>query len=286
MSKKTHLNKWWQILLFSEQAEERSYSLWEIPNVAGVQILNSKNIICTFQAQSLNTNELSTQFQNAGFKICEIKLIEDINWVQKCEELWETIEVGKFKLEPSLSPKDTIPSPEENIIRIIPGLGFGTGHHSSTQIALEFICDLYNASIVPSRILDLGTGSGILAIAAHKLWPTDIIAVDNDTYALINARENIALNCLDEKITLMHGDIKLLSDKFDLIIANIYAEVLVSLEVDFRSRLSMGGYLILSGIMPNRINEINSEYSTNNWQSINQVVRESWCGILFKKIGE
>jgi ribosomal protein L11 methyltransferase len=136
-------------------------------------------------------------------------------------------------------------APGEVVIDLDPGMAFGTGTHASTRLVLERMQALAAA---PRRVLDVGAGSGILAIAAAKLWPgAEVVAIDNDPIAVAACAENCAANrvtvaCSETPV----GDVP---GTFDLVLANIQAHVLYALRDDLLARAADGGHLMLSGLL-------------------------------------
>ena len=216
------------------------------PGAKGVEQVSDNLLVCYVDvSDGTSLDEFVKAAEANGFEHVETKEVADENWTAKCEELLTPIEVGKFTVTPVISA-DSAATRKSSEIFIIPGTGFGTGHHAATRLALK--C-MQNVKSNPGIVLDLGTGSGILAIAAALLWPSaGVHAVDNDTLALVNTIQNVELNQLKDKIKLVEGTIEELTDPYHLIIANIYAEVLCDLEAAFYRALHEGGELILSGI--------------------------------------
>ncbi len=137
------------------------------------------------------------------------------------------------------------------VIRIDPGMAFGTGGHETTRLCLEMVETVMaeGGGWSEPSLLDLGTGSGILAMAASLLGAGRILALDIDPDAVEVARENIELNSLTERIECGTEPLESLAEGFDIILANILAEELVRLAPYLVERLKPGGALILSGIL-------------------------------------
>ena len=134
------------------------------------------------------------------------------------------------------------------MIIIEPSMGFGTGHHATTRLCLEMLQTL---EVRGARVLDIGTGSGVLALAAWKLGATDVTAVDNDPDALQNARENIERNGAGPAIDIIQDDLRgLRIQRADVVLANLTGAVLVRYADELRGLAVDGGYLILSGFAP------------------------------------
>lgn len=148
------------------------------------------------------------------------------------------------------------PAGDDLPIALDPGMAFGTGTHASTRLVLEEMQALADAGERPAVILDMGCGSGILAIAANKLWPSArIVAVDNDPLAVDATRENAARNDADVAAALeVPADI----ERADLVLANIQAHVLRALKDMLLART--GGWLILSGLLTPQAQPLAEEY--------------------------
>ncbi|NIV11455.1 MAG: 50S ribosomal protein L11 methyltransferase, partial [Aliifodinibius sp.] len=151
-------------------------------------------------------------------------------------------------------PWETLPEQAtgEDIV-IDPQMAFGTGHHESTKLMIEA---MLRFSYKNAHVLDLGTGSGILAILAKKLGATKVTGVDIDEDAIVNARHNIALNKMED-IQVQTGDVATVTNKlFSFILANIYFDVLFSLPLQLYYLLEPGGKLIISGILREDVSRI------------------------------
>lgn len=146
-------------------------------------------------------------------------------------------------------PWASVPAGDDRIvIEMIPGMAFGTGEHETTQLCLR---ELEQHVRTGDRVLDVGTGSGILAIAAARLGADAVIAVDVDDVAVDGARENIERNGVDDRIRVYHGsaDHSAVTGTFRVIVSNIDAHTLCDLLASFYRLLDTDGVLILSGIL-------------------------------------
>ncbi|RMH41900.1 MAG: 50S ribosomal protein L11 methyltransferase [Deltaproteobacteria bacterium] len=145
------------------------------------------------------------------------------------------------------------PSPGDVVLHLDPGMAFGTGSHASTQLCLAAV-----ERIDPvDRFLDLGTGSGILAIAAAKLWPDATgVAVDIDPLAVDAARDNATRNGVGARVECALRPIDAIGERFPLILANIQAPVHLALRDPMVARLAPGGTLVLSGLLTEQVVEV------------------------------
>ena len=146
------------------------------------------------------------------------------------------------------------PSGGELVIDLVPGLAFGTGQHQSTRLALALLADVC-AETTPARTLDLGTGSGILAVAAAKLGAPNITAVDIDPLAVDAARETARRNQVANQISVQEGGIPA-GERYDLILANLTADLLQHLAPEIAAAIAPAGRLIASGFLTARQEEV------------------------------
>lgn len=172
------------------------------------------------------------------------------------EEDWGKTWKEHFKPEritPHLTIKPTWeeynPHPGEHVIEMDPGMAFGTGHHASTRLALSLIEELFSQETKPQSVLDVGTGTGILGMACCLLGAASVLAIDNDPDAVAAARENLTLNKLEKKMTADGRDITLLSDSYDLVIANIIHDTLIHLMPHIIDKTKKTGFIVLAGIL-------------------------------------
>lgn len=152
------------------------------------------------------------------------------------------------------------PGPEDIAIDLDPGMAFGTGTHASTRLVLEEIQALADGGAAPARILDVGCGSGILAIAAAKRWPaTTCVAIDSDPIAVTATCDNAAINGVADRIAASTrprgGD-----EPYGLVLANIQAHVLRELRAVLIANTAPGGTLILSGLLTPQAQPLADEF--------------------------
>ncbi len=207
-----------------------------------------------------------------------------VDWVARVRAGFEPFRVGRFHVRPPW----TEPDPNALDLCILPGAAFGTGRHPTTRLCLLLLDQFAAGGAAPARILDLGCGSGILALAAARLWPeAEILAVDNDPAALENARENIAAAGLEHAIQV--ADPRVLSDAgpFDLLVANIRLPVLVRLAPDFPRLLVRGGHLLLSGLLQDERHAMLEalDQAGGAWQLTRSLAEEEWEALLLHRTG-
>ena len=165
------------------------------------------------------------------------------------------------------------------VIIIEPSTGFGTGHHATTRLCLVLMQQL---DLRGARVLDVGTGSGVLALAAWKLGAGDVVAVDSDPDALDNARANIARNGAAPSIDIILDDLDTLRiQRADVVLANLTGAVLVRYAGELRGLAADGGYLILSGFAPDDLAVIRLAFA--GLEVIAERTEGEWAGVTLKR---
>ena len=173
--------------------------------------------------------------------------VEDDDWARRTQADLPAIRIGRVTIAPPWDlPKPSLQVPDPNItILIEPSRGFGTGHHQSTRLCIVL---LQSRNISGLRVVDVGTGSGVLAITAAKLGAAFVSAMDNDPDAVENARENIAANGVDNVVEAHVDDLTTTTvAPADLVTANLTGTLLSQLAGDLARLVKPGGSLIVSG---------------------------------------
>ena len=217
-----------------------------------------------------------------------LESIEEDNWSEQWRSAFPPQKIGK-RLVIAPTWEDIVTEPSEVLIRLDPGMAFGTGQHPTTQLALE----LLEISIKGAdAVADIGTGSGILAIAAAKLGAKRVDAVDLDATIIPIARNNIQLNKVESVIRLHKGNglNALERQKYPLIVANILTKVLLPMIPICPKFLEPAGRLILSGILAQEASQIEAQLETNGFRVLeirgltesHELIQigENWVGIL------
>lgn len=174
--------------------------------------------------------------------------------------------------------------PDQLLLRIDPGMAFGTGGHETTRLCLELLEKIIDSfASVPPSLLDLGTGSGILAMAASLLGAGRILALDIDPDAVEVARENLLLNRLEEEIECGTTPLESVAECFDIILANILAEELVRLAPSLSAHLNPGGVLILSGILAEKEELISGGFAREPLRFVETTSEGEWVAMIYRR---
>ena len=176
---------------------------------------------------------------------CRFEQVPDTDWTRGWRSFFQPVyPTPRMAICP---PWDRVPDPPGGFtIAIDPQMAFGTGHHETTRLAL---LGLEKKITSGDRVLDVGTGSGILSIAAVKLGASEVVAVDIEADAIENARANCVLNGVDTKVVLMQCSVDRISGIFDVMVANIISGILLPMVPELAKRLHPEGYAILGGIL-------------------------------------
>ncbi|MCB0478784.1 MAG: 50S ribosomal protein L11 methyltransferase [Crocinitomicaceae bacterium] len=211
------------------------------------------------------------------FKIKETE-IEDQNWNAAWEANFDPIYI-EDKLE-IIAPFHT-PKNLEHTIIINPQMSFGTGHHETTRMISRY---LLKANLKDQKILDMGTGTGVLAVLAEQLGAKDILAVDIEDWAFNNAKENLSLNeC--SFIRVLKGDIDVVCEgDFDSIIANINKNVLLDHLPHYSEKLKSGGLLYLSGFFHSDVNDLVTNAEKCGFKFVKEINENDWSALQFEKL--
>jgi len=209
------------------------------------------------------------------------RLIEEEDWASSWKKHWQPTEIGdRFLICPAwLTPPDNC---ERLVLRLDPGVAFGTGTHATTQLCLESLEMRLTTVTEEVVIADIGCGSGILSIGALLLGAHKVYAVDNDPLAVESARANRHLNQIHpDYLVINQGSItellEVLPDKVDGIVCNILADVIIELLPQFSALIKPQGWAILSGILLEQTQAIASALEQNDWEVAALWKRQEWC---------
>jgi ribosomal protein L11 methyltransferase len=181
------------------------------------------------------------------------------DWAESWKQHFPPLHIGdRLLIRPSWETHP--PLPGQAVIELDPGMAFGTGTHGTTRLCLEALADEFQAK-TPLRVLDVGTGSGILAMAAAALGAAEVLACDIDAQACRTATENVRRNGLQARVTITDRPLEQLPGGFEVVLANILAEENIRLAAPLVARVAAGGALILSGILQEKEEAVVSAFA-------------------------
>ena len=206
--------------------------------------------------------------------------IEAQNWNASWESDFEEVEVrGEVLIRAPFHPERPDYKGMEVIIQ--PKMSFGTGHHSTTQLMIESLLD---GAVEGKRILDMGSGTGVLAIVAAKLGAESVLAVEIDDMAEESVRENIELNGVAEKVESVCGDAKAIEGrKFDIVLANINRNILLADMEAYDKTLNVGGKLVMSGFLAEDVEILTEKASSLGYELVNHRANDVWQALELTK---
>jgi len=256
--------------------------LWEM-EITG--ITEEENYLIVFANEEADVNEerikkyleklKSEKLLNDYSIVCES--LPEENWNELWERRREIIRVSdKFVIKPTF--KDYIAQQGEIVLTIDPKMSFGTGEHQSTKLIIKLLEKYVHPGM---RLLDLGSGTGILSIAAIKLGAAEAVAVDNDERCYENCNENRGLNSVTGKVKIVNGLISdLKEDNFDLIIANIQKDILLCIADQIREKIKLNGIVILSGLLIKDKKDIEQHYTETGFETVETDAMDEWIAIV------
>jgi ribosomal protein L11 methyltransferase len=230
-------------------AEVRDGSIEPMPG-ARLPALGRAHVLAFFATRG--EAEEATRALGLAGRIAEIA---DQDWGESWKKDLAPFSVGRVFIRPSWIAAASPPGAVEVVLD--PGMAFGTGTHPTTALCLEGLCELLGGAPGPD-VLDVGTGSGLLAIAAKKLGAIRVVGTENDAVALRVAQENADRNGVVLELRLEDPDA--VPGRFPVVVANILANTLVALAPGIAARLAAGGTLLLAGVLADQEDEVRSAY--------------------------
>lgn len=207
-----------------------------------------------------------------------IRFVNEEDWANAWKEFFKPQRIGKHLI---IKPtwEEYTPEPGDLILLIDPGMAFGTGHHSTTRLCL---CALEDTLTPGATVADVGTGSGILAVASALLGASRVEGTDNDPLAVRIAQENIAANGFTDRITAVEVSLPP-QGEFDFVVANILADVILGMASELYQAVKPGGLLIASGIIAHRAEDVRQGLKPVGFQIAETREEGEWVAILARR---
>jgi len=210
----------------------------------------------------------------------QIRDLAQVDWATAWREQFTTLHVGqRVVIKPTWLSYS--PSPDETIIELDPGMAFGTGLHPTTRQCLLALEEHLRPGM---SVLDLGSGSGILAIAAAKLGAGAVLALDTDPTAVEVARANVRANGVQHQVTVAHGSLPTAQGTFDLVLVNILAHVIIELIAQgLINRLKAGGIIVTAGIIAEQAADVETALREQGVAIVERKVERDWVSFIGRK---
>jgi ribosomal protein L11 methyltransferase len=214
---------------------------------------------------------------------------EDLDWINNWKKYFTSFYIDNILIKPTweeLKEEDK----DKFMIEIDPGISFGTGKHETTQLCIKELVK-YIGEDHP-KVLDVGCGSGILSIVALKLGAREVVGTDIDADCMISTRENMEVNHLDEsKGTFYVGNLiddvelqeKVGTEEYEIVVANILADVIIPMAPVIPARLKKGGYFITSGIIDFKENQVKEAIEAAGMEVVQINHQGEWVNITARK---
>lgn len=202
------------------------------------------------------------------------------DWAENWKKAFKPLRLGRHMvIKPGWAEYDV--QPEDKVIEIDPGMAFGTGTHETTGMCVELVEKYVHSDV---NVIDVGTGTGILALAAAHMGAKDVLAIDIDRVAVRVAAENVKINGFENIIRCKAGDLlENVDERADVVIANIIADVIIMLAAPVKDHIKDGGMFICSGISSERREDVLDALNVANYEVLDVCERGGWCAVAAKK---
>lgn len=277
--------KRWLVITVQAPSEDVRTTLAEgLLALGGTSIVENGMQLETYVGAPANLEQWIADAQRMLGTPLQWRWQDDEDWSETWKRGLRPRRVGRaFVVTPSWAEPEL--RDHDKVIVIDPEMAFGTGEHGTTRGALRF---LEHAVHPGAQVLDVGTGSAILAIGAAMLGAARVIAVDNDPDAILNARDNVTRNGVADAVELYESlvDERYLAQygngTFDVIVANVLSGVLKPLLIPFRTAVRPGGAVILGGILQEEADDMLEACEAAGYEVIGEDLEDEWWGVLLK----
>lgn len=258
--------------------------LWELA-IEGIAENDNYLDVFTKESSGLTKENINKLLQHAvvenlieSFEINE-SIVENKNWNEEWEKNVNIVHVtDKIIIKPSF--KNYTPKEGQIVITIDPKMSFGTGEHQTTKLVLSLCEKFINKG---DKVLDVGSGTGVLAIASVMLGAKRAIGFDNDEWCKLNGDENIQLNNIGDRVEFRLAEIADIKEHdFDMVLANINKHILLDIKTDLRRKLKPGGKLILSGLLIQDEQDINKSYLPLGFKLLDKFTMDEWIALVYE----
>ena len=217
---------------------------------------------------------------------------EDLDWINNWKEFFKSFSIDNILIKPTWEELK-VEDQDKILIEIDPGVSFGTGKHETTQLCIKQLQKYIGSELKAPKVLDVGCGSGILSIVALKLGAREVVGTDLDADCIISSKENMAVNHLPEELgTFYKGNLiddtalqeKVGTEEYEIVVANILADVIIPMAPVIPARLKQGGYFITSGIIDFKENDVKEAREKAGLKVVEINHQGEWVNITAKKV--
>jgi ribosomal protein L11 methyltransferase len=269
------MNTYIQVIIKNISAEQSDILVAQLTELGFEGFEQTENHLSAYILKQQLPEEELTQFLSSANVDFSLNEIPPKNWNAEWEKNFEPVRIDDF-----VYVKAAFHDPVENVeheILITPKMSFGTGHHATTYMMVQQMREI---DFKDKKVLDFGTGTGILAIISEKLDALSVTAIDNDEWSILNAQENIDTNNCS-RISLSNTELSTLAQQFDIILANINKNVISHHFPLIVTLLKKNGFLLVSGLLETDENDILEGAKAVLLEQKKRIIREGWVCILF-----
>ncbi|MCE5198132.1 MAG: 50S ribosomal protein L11 methyltransferase [Armatimonadota bacterium] len=253
------------------------------PSGGGPDIVGYLPVDDRLEARLENIRDRVRQLPELGLKLrskqITIRWVHEEDWADAWKKFFKPIKIGRIVIKPSW--EDYAAQADDIIIDIDPGMAFGTGYHDTTQLCLMALQEHLNEG---DTVLDVGTGSGILAMAAARLGASRVVGLENDPVAVDAAQANVNRMGLDDIIKIELAESPLtFKGEADLVLVNIIPKVIIGMAEDLAVKVRPGGKLIASGIVPDRAKDVIGKLESVGLELLEDKRSNEWVALVTEK---
>ncbi len=261
------------------QGDEWAEDLASLPGVTVKAYFGEDGFEAAYEDIRARLQTLRGTDEGSGTLEIAVDTVPDTDWNENFRRHFTTFRAsGRVVIKPTW--QDYMPEADDIVIEMDPGMAFGSGDHETTRLCLEL---LQKHMKTGAAVMDVGCGSGILAIAADKLGAGSVVALDYDGVSVRVARDNAAHN--GANIETRRSDLLQNADKkqYDIILANIIADIVMRLNEDIRNYLAPDGVYILSGVVSDRLDEVTESLKAHGLVPVETLAQGDWRAVAARR---
>ena len=252
----------------------------------GVVLMKAYLPVNSFLAETVDEikeaiNNLAEYDIDLGLNSVSLNEVHEEEWASAWKKYYHPVKIsGRFTIVPTWEEYEPVSS-DELIIELDPGMAFGTGTHPTTVMCIQALEKTVKEN---DEVVDVGTGSGVLSIAAALLGASHVTALDLDEVAVESAKQNVELNKVDNLVDVSQNNLlDGVKGKKDVVVANILAEIIMSFTDDVASAVKPGGYFISSGIISQKKEDVKQALIASGFEIEETIMMEDWVAFIAKK---